>query len=229
MKLLLSVLLCLSCTSLWANDCRRGDAKPLTENILREIITCRDSSGPGAFFGAGYFIGDQTTRAIQAACQSGCHGNNANSPSCRAQFARAYDTAARGNGGLRSYLLRARCDFDRDRINQIIAEENQSNQQSHSQSSATGGLNSCYYVSNSTVSPRNASCGRTPACVGVVYCPRGVLPGGKELAQVTCEAPGNQCPSVQQCATAEDPSWLTGTQEMNVNNNINYRSGANSQ
>jgi hypothetical protein len=220
-KVITAVLFFLFTNIVLAQDpCRRGGEKDLFRNVAEEVVNCRNGGSLSTVYARNFLLERRVADQVQQACQQqNCHGNNVDSPTCRLAFAQALRTASSG-GEMRSALLRSQCDFDRGRIDQIISDQGRQG----GQQASSDPLSQCYFVTKTIINPGTTACGRTPACLGVIYCPSGVLRNG-ELADVACEAQNNQCPSPSQCANADFPSWVSPQGRPQVNRGINFRSG----
>jgi len=90
------------------------------------------------------------------------------------------------------------------------------------ENSNKGPFASCFFVTEQVINPASSSCGNTSTCVAVGYCKEGQY-AGSELS-LLCDAVDGRCPSFEDCANADDPSWITrgarGTTKVNRGINL---------
>lgn len=83
---------------------------------------------------------------------------------------------------------------------------------------SVGAEHGCVSLSTTVISPKNESCGNTPACIHVVYCDSSAGQGG---GQAVCDAPNGTCPDLNTCIAGSSPNWLGNSQNNTTNVNLN--------
>ena len=159
-------------------------------------------------------VSDSVLRSVMQACsENGCHGENANSDSCTAAYAKALSSS--GTRWIESYSDKHNCEFSTSRLNAL-----QRSGRISADVDENDPFKSCFYVTSQVIHPGNSSCGATPACNAVGFCKEGKY-AGKSLSLSCPVSSENFCPTFRQCAEAETPSWFkTGNNKESINSNV---------